>query len=108
MLWFCCLPAYELSVTRGLLAAFAFTLGFPIPASIYDALWAGPAPSKAGRKEAYYWYFALGREWIINPVTEEPEEVVFILNLSFWLELSEYAATPAAECLDGCGRRDFS
>lgn len=107
LLWFCCLPTYELAVTRGLVAAFVVTAGLPIPAAIYDALWLGPAPSRDERKEAYYWYFALGREWVINPITEEPEEVVFILNAPFWAEVIEYAASPAGQCPNGCGRPNY-
>jgi len=106
--WFCCLPGYERNVTRALCAAFTTSLLSPIPASVYDLLWTAPVQSHDARKEAYYWYYALGRAVVIDPVTETPEEVVFILQLDFWIELIEFNFSPEGLCPEGCKRRIFA
>lgn len=106
--WFCCLATPELTVTRLLCAAFTVSLGGPIPAAAFDALWLPFDRRPLVAQEAYRSCYSLGRAWVIDPVTEEPEEVVFILNLAWWVELIAYAASPAGSCSGGCGWPDYS
>lgn len=100
--FFCCQPEYERNVARALCLAFVAALFAPIPASIFDGLWSVPTPSRSARKAAFQANYRLGRAVVIDPVTELPEEVIFILDLAFWTELTYFAATPEGSCTEPC------
>lgn len=106
--WFCCLAIPEITVTRALCVLFFASLTGPIPAAEFDALWTPFVGRPLWTQEAYRNAFSLGRAWVIDPVTEEPIEVVFILNFTWWADLILYAASPAGLCPGGSGWPDYS
>ncbi len=100
--FWCCQPEYELAVARVLCLAFVASLFGPLDAAIFDGLWSAPAPSRDARKAAFEANYRLGRAIVVDPITELPEEVIFILDLAFWTELVYFAATPEGSCTDPC------
>lgn len=105
--YYCCMPEPERTIWTGLALAFGASLGAPVPAAPFDALWLSAAPPLGLRRSSFEANYDLGRAVVIDPVTELPEEVIIPENLSFWAEVITFLATPESFCADGCTLKSF-
>lgn len=103
--FFCCLPVYESAVSRALGLLFHASAFLPLPVAAWDALWIVPAPSYQERQLAYLHLYSLDIILIYNPITEQMEEFLVILDLPVWVDYSEYMTSEEANCASGCSFR---